>query len=302
MSQHSVDDAMVPPHENPLISIGMPIYNAGRYLRPAVLSIIRQTFTRWELIIIDDASTDGALDSIQDLDDSRIKIIKGSDNRGLASRLNEAVGLARGTFFARMDQDDISHPERLARQLALLGSQPDVDVVGTRCVLIDAEDRVSGVLEFPEFHDDVCRRPWRGILMPHPTWMGKTGWFRSNPYRSPGPYFCEDQELLLRTHRSSRFAVLAEALLAYRVKRPVPARKLFRTRTTLAALQCKNFLSHGELPSALKAAVLFAGKCVHDFLAPLAGRPARSANGGVPLVQMPDQERERWRKVLPGLS
>jgi glycosyltransferase involved in cell wall biosynthesis len=183
---------MVPAHGDPVISIGMPIFNAGQYLRPAVLSIIQQTFTRWELIIIDDASTDGSLDSIRELDDSRIRIIKGSDNRGLASRLNEAVGLARGKFFARMDQDDISHPERLARQLAFLESQPDVDVVGTRCVLIDVEDRVSGVLEFPENHDGVCRRPWRGILMPHPTWMGKTGWFRSNPYSSPGPYFCED--------------------------------------------------------------------------------------------------------------
>jgi glycosyltransferase involved in cell wall biosynthesis len=302
MSESSKPDYAASAGDVPVISIGMPIFNAGRYLRKAVLSILQQTFSRWELIIIDDASIDAALATIQDLYDPRIRIVRGADNRGLAARLNEAVGLASGRYFARMDQDDISHPERLARQLAFLESQPGVDVLGARCLLIDGEDRVSGLLEFPEQHEEVCRRPWRGILMPHPTWMGKTEWFRNHPYRSPGPYFCEDQELLLRTHRSSRFAVLPEALLAYRVKGPVPARKLFRTRTTLAALQCKNFLSHGELPSALKAAVLFAGKCVHDFLAPWAGRPARSANGGVSLVQIPDQERERWRKVLPGLS
>ena len=283
-------------------SIGMPIFNAGRYLRQAVLSILQQTCSRWELIIIDDASTDGALDTIQDLHDPRIRIIRGTDNRGLAARLNEAVGLARGRYFARMDQDDISHPERLARQLAFLESQPEVDVVGARCLLIDGEDRVSGVLEFPEQHEEVCRRPWRGILMPHPTWFGKTDWFRNHRYRSPGPYFCEDQELLLRTHRSARFAVLPESLLAYRMRGPVPLAKLFRTRITLAFLQFRYFLGHGQPQNALKAAGIFIGKCVHDWTAPLAGRPARSANAGVPLVGMTEKECARWQHTLPQLS
>lgn len=304
MSNNSISeaaraDSAISASEVPVISIGLPIFNAGRYLRKAVLSILQQTFGRWELIIIDDASTDGALDSIQDLHDPRIRIVRGTDNRGLAARLNEAVGLARGHYFARMDQDDISNPERLTRQLAFLESQPEVDVVGARCLLIDAEDRVSGILEFPQQHDEVCRRPWRGILMPHPTWMGKTEWFRTHPYRSPGPYFCEDQELLLRTHRTACFAVLPEALLAYRVRGLVPAAKLLRTRATLGSLQIRHFLSYDEPGSALKAAGLFLGKCVHDCTASLFGLPARSAYAGVPLLTMGDSEQARWQHLLP---
>ena len=302
MSQSAKTDYATSASDVPVISIGMPIFNAGRCLRAAVLSIVQQSFTRWELIIIDDASTDGALDSIRDLDDPRIKIVEGTDNRGLASRLNEAVGFARGAYFARMDQDDISHPERLARQLDFLESQRDVDVVGTRCVLIDEEDQASGILEFPENHDDVCRRPWRGILMPHPTWMGKTEWFRQHHYRSPGSYFCEDQELLLRTHQTARFAVLPESLLAYRVKGPVPTAKILRTRTTLAALQFRHFLGKARQLDALKAVGVCMAKCAHDIAAPLVGLSARSASAGVPLVAMTPDEVERWRKILPGIS
>lgn len=302
MSEPAKSDHAASSNDVPIVSIGMPIFNAGRYLRKAVLSILQQTLSQWELIIIDDASTDGALDSIQDLHDPRIRIVRGTENRGLAARLNEAVGLARGRYFARMDQDDISHPERLARQLAFLESHPEVDVVGARCLLIDGDDRVSGVLEFPEHHDEVCRRPWRGILMPHPTWMGKTEWFRNNSYRSPGPYFCEDQELLLRAHRTARFAVLPESLLAYRVRGAVPPAKAFRTRVTLAALQCRHFFRHGEPQNALKTAGVFIGKCVHDWTAPLAGRPARSAHAGVALVGMTENERLCWQTTLPDLS
>ena len=285
----------------PAISIGMPILNAGGYLRQAIFSIKQQTFSRWELIIIDDASTDGAVDSIRELHDPRIRIVHGSDNRGLATRLNEAVALARGKYFARMDQDDVSHPDRLERQLRFLESHPEIDVVGSRCLLIDGESQPSGVLQFPTDHEQICRRPWRSILLPHPTWMGKVKWFRRNPYRSPGPYRCEDQELLLRTHRTARFAALPESLLAYRVKGPVPTAKLFRTRATLAFFQFRHCLGHGEPLNALKAIVLFMAKCVHDWVVPSTGRPAKSAHAGVQLANITEHDRARWQLVLPEL-
>lgn len=284
--------------DTPVVSIGMPIFNAGRYLRCAVLSILEQSFSQWELIIIDDASSDGSLDSIQDLGDPRIKIIQGTENLGLAARLNEIIGMARGKYFARMDQDDISHPERLGRQLEFLESHPEVDVVGARCLLINGQSQPLGVLLFPTEHEQICRRPWRSILLPHPTWMGKVEWFRRNRYRSPGPYFCEDQELLLRTHRAARFALLQDCCLAYRVRGPIARGKLFRTRATLAALQVGNFMRHGELLSALKSVVFFSAKCLHDWFGPLAGWPARSSHGGVLISGMTADENLRWRRVV----
>ena len=100
------------PESSPLITVGMPIYNAGEVLRPAVLSIINQSYFNWELIIIDDGSTDNSLEYIQDILDPRIKIVNDGLNKGLAARLNEIMDLGRGVYFARMDQDDISYPQK----------------------------------------------------------------------------------------------------------------------------------------------------------------------------------------------
>lgn len=126
--------------EPPLVTVAMPVYNAGKYLRLAVLSIVRQTFTNWELLVIDDGSTDNALQDIADIDDARIRIFRDGGNRGLAARLNEAADMARGRYLARMDQDDVSYPERFARQLAALQNDPELDLVATRAITIDEND------------------------------------------------------------------------------------------------------------------------------------------------------------------
>ncbi|MBV5327771.1 MAG: glycosyltransferase family 2 protein, partial [Chlorobium sp.] len=118
--------------DGPLLTIAMPVFNGGPHLRMAVLSIVQQSFTDWELLLIDDGSTDGAIEELADLADSRIHVIRDGRNRGLAARLNEALGLARGYYFARMDADDISYPERFSQQLAFLKSDQSVDLLGSR--------------------------------------------------------------------------------------------------------------------------------------------------------------------------
>ena len=298
MAESSKTTCSVFADDIPAISIGMPIFNAGHYLRPAVLSIINQTFSSWELIIIDDASTDGAIDSIHDLKDPRIRVVHHTVNRGLAARLNEAVSLARGKYFARMDQDDISHPERLSRQLRFLEAHPEIDILGTRCVLIDGENRAVGVLEFPTDHQDICHRPYRGILMPHPTWMGKTDWFRANPYQSPGPYFCEDQELLLRTYQSSRFHVLSDTLFAYRVRGAMRLSKLLKTRRTLNSIQARYFLRQGAVVDAAKSSLIFVGKSIYDVISTVCDSRSDAAYAGVPLVPISSGQHDAWHSVL----
>lgn len=227
--------------ENPLISIGMPIYNAGNFLREAVLSIVSQTYTNWELLIIDDGSTDGSVETILDIDDSRIHIIKDSVNKGLANRLNEAIEMAKGQFFARMDQDDIALPERFSMQIHELLNDPKLDVVSTRVLTINSKNKVVGSLPFVKSHQQISARPWMGFYMPHPTWMGKIEWFRNNRYASPAPYFCEDQELLLRTYRYSIFASIDYVLLHYRVRDTLNLKKAFKTRAALLGCQLRAF-------------------------------------------------------------
>lgn len=224
----------------PRISVAMPVYNGGDDLRVAVASVLAQSFTDWELILIDDGSTDGVLDTL-DLSDPRIRLVRDGRNFGLAARLNQAIELARGHFFARMDADDVSHPERFARQVAFLDSTPEVDLLGVRSVVIDWSGRVVGDMPFRATHSEICAAPWRGFYLVHPSWMGRTAWFRRHRYADPAPYYCEDQELLLRTYTESCFAALPEALFAYRTSGSLPWAKLRRARRAFRQVEAAHW-------------------------------------------------------------
>lgn len=228
-----------------LVTVAMPVYNAGRYLRLAVLSIVQQSFTHWELLIIDDGSTDDSLASIADLDDSRIRVFCDGQNKGLAVRLNQACDLARGRYVARMDQDDVSYPLRLQRQVEALDTDAGVDLVATRAVTINEGNALTGLFPCALSHEQICARPWRGFVFPHPTWMGRLEWFKRHGYPVPAPYLCEDQELLLRTYRRSSFRTLDEVLFAYRIRDVTVWPKLGKTRRAVLAVQVRFFWKSG---------------------------------------------------------
>lgn len=250
----------------PLITVGMPVYNAGQYLRLAVLSIVKQTFTDWELLIIDDGSTDNALQSIADIKDDRIRILGDGKNLGLAARLNECIDLARGKYFARMDQDDVSYPERFRRQVMTLDANPELDLLAVRAITIDENNRANGLVPSALTHEDICAKPWRGFYIPHPTWMGKIEWFRAHRYTVPGPYFCEDQELLLRSYRDSHLGALDEVLFAYRVRGHIHWKKLARTRSTVLKIQLAHFARSLQWHYWLLAVAAYMGRSADDLL------------------------------------
>ena len=230
----------------PLVTVAMPVFNAGRHLKLAVLSIVAQTFRDWELLVIDDGSTDNALQDIASIQDSRIRVLRDGSNRGLAARLNEAIDLARGRYFARMDQDDVAFPERFERQLKLLQDDPRIDLTAVRAITISDENEIVGLLPCPLTHEAICARPWQGFGLPHPVWMGTTAWFRKYRYAIPGPFFCEDQELLLRSYRQSRFCAVDEVLFAYRLRKTSSFRKVLKTRLTLTRLQFSHFIRSAQ--------------------------------------------------------
>ncbi|MFJ7565838.1 glycosyltransferase family 2 protein [Herminiimonas sp. NPDC097707] len=281
--------------EQPLLTIGMPIFNAGAYLRLAVLSILQQSFKNWELLIIDDGSDDDALQTIEDLKDSRIRILIDGSNRGLAARLNECVELACGKYFARMDQDDVSYPDRFLLQFLHLEQNPNLDLLAVRAITIDEKNNITGLFPAALTHAEICAKPWRGFYLPHPTWMGKIEWFRRNRYAVPGPYFCEDQELLLRSYKTSVFATLDSILFAYRVRNKVNWRKLSLTRRTVLTLQLK-YLSEESLIFTFLALITYAGRIFSDLGKRLGfshykgGRDVDHANN------------EEWTAVLNRLS
>lgn len=148
----------------PKISILMTVYNAGAYLEGSLASIACQSFSDWELVVVDDASTDGSLMTLHDWSrkDSRIKVISNQHNKGQTPCLNQGLRLCRGAWIARQDADDLSHPCRLERQLQYLQGHPSMVLVGTQGFLINEHDRRIGLLDVP---CDVAGILWSGAFL-----------------------------------------------------------------------------------------------------------------------------------------
>ena len=125
----------------PLVSVIMPVYNAEKYLAEAVSSILSQTWQRFELIIVDDASTDATCDVIRSFSDPRIRMLKNDQNIGIAQTTNRAIKCSSGEYLALMDDDDISLPHRLEAQVTWLENNPEIMILGTGSGLIDSEGK-----------------------------------------------------------------------------------------------------------------------------------------------------------------
>ena len=202
----------------PIVSVIMSMRDSAATIDAAIRSIIWQTFTDWELILIDDGSRDDGAARAARFADSRIRIVLHLESRGPACRRNEAIDLARGEFIAVMDADDICYPERLAVQVSALRSDPGIDVLATKAVLFRRQGEVLGLMRAPTTHEEIVAYPYRGFPSTHPTWCGRAAWFRKNRY-DEGLRVAEDQELLLRTAACSRFATVDKILLGYRKER-----------------------------------------------------------------------------------
>ncbi len=192
---------------NKLISVAIPFYNSEKYISYSIQSVINQTYTNWELLLIDDGGTDRSLSIAKDYarKDSRIRVISDGQNKGLATRLNESVKLALGEYYARMDDDDIMSINRLETQIRYLESHSDIDVLGSSAIIIDSGNNIMGSHDMSAITTSFI----------HPTIMGRISWFRSNPYAA-WCRRCQDKELWLRTATNSVFVNLQTPLMFYR--------------------------------------------------------------------------------------
>lgn len=284
----------------PFLSVILPVFNAGELLHKAWLSVEIQTFGNWELIVIDDGSTDDAWKIFECMDDQRVRFFRDGQNKGLAARLNQGLQLARGQYIARMDQDDICYPERFEKQIEFLHQHPEVDLVSVRCLTISFGDRPIGVLPFQQHHRDLTSKPWRGFLMAHPTWMGKTEWFRRYYYTSPEPYCFEDQELLLRAYSQSVYATLSEVLFAYRIREKKSWKKLCRTRWAAVRTQSRFFLQKSERTYVMLSILMFISRMMMDALNALL--PVQLHLGNHRRQHINEFELKRYNAVLKALE
>jgi glycosyltransferase involved in cell wall biosynthesis len=230
----------------PKLTIAMSIYNPGNFLEPALQSIFAQTFQDWELILVDDGSDDGSTELLSRIHDSRIRIVRGGLNRGLAARLNQIVRAARAPYIARMDADDMVDSTRLEKQIKYLREHPDVDVVGCGLAILDNRGKPTGVRLFAADHASICKDPLRGILLEHPAVIGKTEWFRNHPYNEDNRT-CEDWELWFDTYKTSHFANLCEPLYYYREFSSFSIRKYVDAKCRVARLQWRRRADFGMI-------------------------------------------------------
>lgn len=241
----------------------LPAFNAARTVRQAVVSILMQTYPNWELIIIDDGSSDKTLEILRGFNDPRIKIFSDGINKGLPTRLNEALDLSQGKYFARMDSDDICFPDRLRLQVEFLEAHPEIDLVGTRALLFNNHGQAVGLFPFSHHHEEISKHPWNGFHLPHPTWMGRLAWFQATRYRQVDR--AEDQDLLLRSYSDGRFACLPEMLFAYRVRDRVSLRINVRARTSLLKSQAEVFSQRSQWVMLFLAGIVYGVKMLSDF-------------------------------------
>jgi len=144
----------------PKVTVLMSVYNGERYLNEAVDSILSQTFTDFEFLIIDDASTDRTPEILRSYDDPRIRVVTNEENLGLTKSLNKGLALAKGEYIARMDADDISLPERFEKQIKFLENHPNVALVGTSCQVIDHQNKALGYdfVQSDVLYEDLIKR------------------------------------------------------------------------------------------------------------------------------------------------
>jgi len=277
----------------PIVSIVLPVYNGGATLALALASLDRQTFREWELILIDDGSTDGCMAGFSS-SDSRVRIVQDGRNLGLAARLNQGIDLARGRYLARMDHDDIAYPGRLEAQMRFLDEHPEIDLTATKAMLFRNDGSPVGLFPFRRTHAEICAAPWRGFYFPHPTWMGRIEWFRRHRYRLPEIVRAEDQDLLLRSYSVSRFACLPQVLMGYR-QTDLSLRKVLTARRNLARVQWSVNLDQGRPGHAILGLLAFTIKGLIDAVLGFAGarhlfitRMARNA---------PQDEIDRWSRI-----
>ena len=139
----------------PLVTVLMPVYNGEKYLCEAIESILNQTFTDFEFLIIDDNSKDGSYEIIKRFNDKRIKLLRNSTNIGQTETLNLGLKVSKGLYIARLDQDDLALPQRLEVQVQHITDNPEIVLVGSWCLFIDGKDNNIGEFCPPASRQDI---------------------------------------------------------------------------------------------------------------------------------------------------
>lgn len=205
-------------YKSPLVSVVMPVHNAGNFLLEAVESILNQTYKNLELVIVNDASTDETSGILSSFKDKRIRVFKNKRRFGVTKSANFAIGKARGEYVARMDGDDVASLDRIEKQVNFLHKNGNVVAVGGQCELIDSNGIGIGEKRFPVGDSQIKKMIFSSVPLQQPTLMVNTKllpkdfvWYDEN-YSS-----AEELELLFKLFEFGEVRNLKDYLLKYRI-------------------------------------------------------------------------------------
>ena len=230
--------------KTPAISAIMSVYNGEEYITEAIESVIGQTFTDWELIIINDCSNDGTADILESIaeKDERIKVHPNEVNLRLPKSLNKAMSIAQGKYIARMDADDICLPDRFEKQYNFMESRADIDLSSCRFMTLKKEGIASGGCGGRVDNDALCARLLFTNPILHPGIIAKADVIRSLQY-DPNFTCTEDLELWTRfALNGCKMEILPEYLMLYRIHdKQITSTTIARQHSEVINVQKKYF-------------------------------------------------------------
>lgn len=200
------------------VTIGIPFYNADKFLEESIKSVFAQTHQNWELILLDDGSTDQSLRIANSITDTRVRVYSDGLNKKLASRLNQIVTLAKSDIIVRMDADDLISPNRIKLQLEILKKYPNIDLVSTGLFSVSDDLELIGIRSHPNlsisFRDLLLKR---GCGIVHASVIGRKTWFERNKYDEKLK-LAQDYDLWLRASKNDDLNIhlLPDHLYYYR--------------------------------------------------------------------------------------
>lgn len=239
-------------NKKPLVSVVMSVFNDDKYVRRAIDSILNQTLKNIEFIIINDASQDNSLKTIQAYvrQDKRIKLINNAQELRLAPSLNLGVAHAKADLIARMDPDDISLPERLKIQYDYLKRHPRVAVVGTNLSVVDSNKKEIWVRDYPTQSSDIKKTMLRYAPFAHPSVMIRKKVFKEFGGYDPEMKLCEDTDLWFKIGTKYDFGNIPKRLVQYTLSEKSGTHRNVR-RTELLGFKIKlnAVIKYGYRPS-----------------------------------------------------
>ena len=212
------------------VTIAIPFYNTEEFLPDAIRSVFAQTYQSWELLLIDDGSTDKSLEIAQSVKDPRVRVISDGQNKKLAARLNEITELAKYEYIARMDADDLISPYRIEMQMNILKNEPEVDLVSTGLYSVTNDLGLVGYRGSDNSDVSFRRLLRRKVGILHASLLARKEWYQRNKYLETLK-LGQDSDMWLRASKKGdlKIRILGKPLYIYREEQNIRVDKLLQS-------------------------------------------------------------------------